>query len=53
VVLTGFIWLRLEASGGLLRTFGIYKIMDNSRVAEELLASEEGFASTELVYMSV
>ena len=45
---------RLESSGGLLwtrqRTVGFYKMRGISWKAEELLASQEGNSSTELVF---
>jgi hypothetical protein len=46
---TGFIWLRIEISGGILRTFGFNEVLGISCVAEQLLASQEGIASMKLL----
>jgi hypothetical protein len=49
----GFSWLRIETSVGLLQTrestFGFHKMLGMSQVTEQLLASQEGPTSTELV----
>jgi len=46
-------WLRIEAVGGLLRIrqqiFGIHKMEGISGLAEDLLSSQEGLCSIELV----
>jgi hypothetical protein len=51
-VWTGYIWLRIGPSGGLLwtrfRTLGLYKMLGISWLAERLLASQEGLCSMEL-----
>jgi hypothetical protein len=51
VLWTGFIWLGIETSGGLLwtRYFGSHKMFWNSWVAERLATSQEGLSSMELV----
>jgi hypothetical protein len=50
---TGYNWRRIDTSGGVLWTqlwtFDFYKMMEASRPAERLLASQEGFCFTELV----
>jgi hypothetical protein len=50
---TVFIWIRIEISGGLLGTqqlsFGFHNILGTSRVAAELVASQEGFDSIVVV----
>jgi hypothetical protein len=53
VVWAGFIWLRIETNGGLSWTrdciFGFHKMLGHSWGAEQLVASQEGLSSTELV----
>jgi hypothetical protein len=53
---TGLIWLRTGTGGGLLCirwwTFGFHKMRGISWVAEDILASQEGLCSMELVYSS-
>jgi hypothetical protein len=50
---TGWIWLRIGASGGFFwayhSTFGFHKMLRNCWVAEELVVSQEGLSSMELV----
>jgi hypothetical protein len=43
---TGFYWLRIGASGG---PFEFHKFLGIYRLAERLLASQEGLNSVELV----
>jgi hypothetical protein len=53
VVWAGLIGIRIGTSGGLLWTrqwtFGLHKMLGNSWVAEQLVASQEGLISVELV----
>jgi hypothetical protein len=50
---TGLIWLRIGTGGGLLCirwwTFGFHQMRGISWVAEDILASQEGLCSMELV----
>jgi hypothetical protein len=50
---TGSIWLRIGTGGGLLSiwlwTFGFHKMRGISWVAQDVLASQEGHCSMELV----
>jgi hypothetical protein len=50
---TALIWLRIETGGGLFClqswAFGFHKVQVISCLSEDLLASEEGLCSTELV----
>jgi hypothetical protein len=52
----GFIWLRIGTGGGLLwvreSTFGFHKTRGISWLAEDLLASQEGLCSIELVSLA-
>jgi hypothetical protein len=52
-VQTGLIWLRIGTGGGLLCirlwTFGFHKMREISWVAQDILASQEGLCSMELV----
>jgi len=50
---TGFIWLRIGPGGGVLQTrngtFGFHIMWGISRLSEDLLASQEGLCSMEVV----
>jgi hypothetical protein len=53
VILTGFIWLRIQISAGVFsnkvhRTFKFHELLGNSCAAERLVAFQVGRGSTEL-----
>jgi hypothetical protein len=46
---TGSIWLRIETSGGLFRTFELHRLLGNSWVAAQLAATQEWLSSVRVI----